>query len=74
MIRNMDHRVEVACPIYDPKLQQEIKKMINLHLSDNVKARIVNKEQDNVYRKNRSKNQIDSQQEIYKKITQHLLR
>jgi polyphosphate kinase len=74
MIRNMDHRVEVACPVYDPKLQQEIKKIINLHLSDNVKARIVNREQDNVYRKTRSKKQIDSQQEIYRKISQHLLR
>ncbi len=74
MIRNMDHRVEVACPIYDPKLQQEIKKMINLHLADNVKARVVNKDQNNEYRKTRSKKKIDSQQEIYKKITQHLLR
>lgn len=73
MIRNMNHRVEVACPVYDPKLQQEIKKIIHLHLSDNVKARIVDKAQDNVYRKTRSKKQINSQQEIYKKISQHLL-
>lgn len=73
MIRNMDHRVEVACPIYDPKLQKEIKKIINLHLADNVKARIVNKAQDNVYRKTRTKKQINSQKEIYAKITQQLL-
>jgi len=73
MKRNMDHRVEVACPIYDPKLQKEIKKIISLHLSDNVKARIVNQEQDNVYRKTRSETQTNSQLEIYKKIAENHL-
>lgn len=73
MARNMDHRVEVASPIYDPRLQKEIKKIINLQMSDNVKARNVTFHQDNKYRKTRSKKQINSQLEIYKKISQNQL-
>jgi polyphosphate kinase len=73
MTRNMDHRVEVASPVYDPKLQKEIKKIIELHLSDNVKARTVSFEQENIYRKTRSKKQINSQIEIFNKISLHKL-
>jgi polyphosphate kinase len=68
MARNMDYRVEVASPVYDPKLQKQIKQIINLHLSDNVKARVVTNHQDNKYRKTRSKKKINSQQEIYNEI------
>ena len=42
MGRNLDHRVEVACPIYDKKIQREIKDFLNLQWQDNVKASIVN--------------------------------
>ncbi len=42
MVRNLDHRVEVAVPVNDAKIKQEIKDIIDIQLSDNVKARNLN--------------------------------
>jgi polyphosphate kinase len=42
MRRNLDHRVELTCPIYDKRIQQEIKDFLNLQWQDNVKAMKVN--------------------------------
>jgi polyphosphate kinase len=50
MVRNLDHRFEVACPVYDKKLQQEIMDILQIQLSDNVKARYVNLNENNVYK------------------------
>ncbi len=41
MSRNLDRRVEVAFPIYDPAVQQQIQEMIDTQLNDNVKARVL---------------------------------
>jgi polyphosphate kinase len=49
MYRNLDHRSEVAVPILDPRLQEELRQFISIQLQDNTKARIVNKTQDNHY-------------------------
>ncbi len=37
MVRNIDHRVEAACPILEKKLQQELKDLLNIQLQDNSK-------------------------------------
>lgn len=39
MSRNLDHRVEVTCPVYAPRLQQQIQSILDLQWADNVKAR-----------------------------------
>jgi polyphosphate kinase len=39
MVRNLDYRIEAACPIYNEEIKQNIIKMLQLQLSDNVKAR-----------------------------------
>ncbi|MEI7597194.1 MAG: polyphosphate kinase 1 [Bacteroidota bacterium] len=39
MTRNLERRIEVTCPIFDPELKREIKDIINIQLSDNTKAR-----------------------------------
>jgi polyphosphate kinase len=65
MTRNLDRRVEVACPIYDKDVQREIRDIIELQLNDNVKARIINDVQDNQYVTTRSKRKLRSQAEIY---------
>lgn len=39
MIRNLDHRVEATCPILDPRIQKEIRDILDIQLRDNVKAR-----------------------------------
>jgi polyphosphate kinase len=39
MPRNLDHRVELAFPILDPRLQSQIREVLEVQLSDTVKAR-----------------------------------
>jgi polyphosphate kinase len=52
MTRNIDNRVEVSCPIYDPDIKQEIIDTFNISWSDNVKARLINTPNENEYRIN----------------------
>ncbi|MEO5996526.1 MAG: polyphosphate kinase 1 [Chitinophagaceae bacterium] len=49
MVRNLDHRVEATCPIFDEGIKKVLKKMLNIQLSDNVKARILNNDLSNEY-------------------------
>jgi len=49
MTRNIDHRSEVAVPIYDKDIQKELKEIFEIQWSDNTKARILNSKQDNHY-------------------------
>ena len=51
MKRNLDHRVEVTCPIYDSSVKQEIRDTFDIVWNDNTKARIHSKEQNNIHRK-----------------------
>jgi len=64
MKRNMDHRIEVTCPIYDKKIQEELRKILNIQLKDNVKARRLNHQDINKYKTN-NKEMIQSQKGIY---------
>ena len=65
MERNVDHRVEVACPIYDDVLKARIIDIINLQLADNTKARIINDKQDNQYVQKGNNVAVRSQLAIY---------
>ncbi len=49
MNRNLHRRIEVAIPIYDENLHQELRHIINLQLADNTKARVINATQSNHY-------------------------
>ena len=49
MSRNIDRRIEVGCPILQPDLKKMLLDILNIQLSDNVKARIINKEMSNTY-------------------------
>jgi polyphosphate kinase len=51
MVRNLDHRFEVVCPVEDPSLKQELIDMLNIQLSDNQKARLINGAEVNQYRR-----------------------
>jgi polyphosphate kinase len=64
MSRNLNARIEVAAPVYDPNLQKELKFIIETQLQDNVKARIINAEQDNRYKRNHNPPLI-SQKALY---------
>jgi polyphosphate kinase len=65
MTRNLDRRIEVACPIYDKAVQREIRDMIEIQMKDNIKARIINTIQDNVYVSSDGADRIRSQFELY---------
>jgi polyphosphate kinase len=39
MPRNLDYRVEVAFPVLDPLLQAQVREILEIQLSDTVKAR-----------------------------------
>ncbi len=65
MVRNFDHRIEVGCPIHDKQIQQELKKMLDIQLKDNTKARLLGNNVENKYKKTRSKKKIRSQVEFY---------
>ena len=65
MIRNLDNRVEVAVPIYDKDLQDELKQFMMLQFSDGKKARIINAEQDNRYRRLPPGQGVRAQEAIY---------
>ena len=64
MIRNLDHRVEASCPIFDEDIKKELKDIINIQLHDNVKARWLNNELSNEYVQADGV-QIRSQEETY---------
>ncbi len=49
MPRNLNRRIEIGCPIYDPEIRAELKEMINIQLKDNLKARILDSELENSY-------------------------
>jgi polyphosphate kinase len=47
MMRNIDFRVEVLCPLRDPEAQKTVQDILDQQWHDNVKARQINIEQDN---------------------------
>lgn len=51
MQRNLDRRIEVMCPVYDRRIQAEIRAALDIQLRDNVRARILDREQANRYRR-----------------------
>jgi len=65
MTRNLDNRVEVASPIYDVAIQKELRDIIDMQLRDNVKARIIDECQGNVYRRDPKGKEYRSQFDIY---------
>jgi polyphosphate kinase len=65
MVRNIDHRVEAACPIFDKSIQQELKEILEIQLEDNVKARVLDNELSNEYVENGNTKKIRSQIETY---------
>ena len=49
MPRNLDRRIEVACPILSPEIRSELKELLRIQLRDNTKARILDSELSNRY-------------------------
>lgn len=65
MTRNLDRRIEVTVPVLDKNIQQDLKYMINMYLTDNQKARTIDALQKNKNVKSDIQKKINSQHEIY---------
>lgn len=72
MVRNLDHRVEAACPILDKELKQELIDILHIQLSENVKGRVLDNQQKNNYVKAKDgepeiRSQIETYDYLFKK-------
>ncbi len=65
MPRNLDHRIEVICPILSPENQAEIQSIIDIQLRDNVKARNLQFPHINEYKKTLEEAPFQSQIKTY---------
>lgn len=66
MSRNLDSRSEVAVPIYNEELRKQIKDIVNIQLSGNVKLRIIDRFQENRYKKQqKGERKVRVQDEVY---------
>jgi len=65
MTRNIDYRIEVATPLLDPRLKQQILTIVDLQLNDTVKARYIDKELSNRYVPRGNRRKVRSQLAIY---------
>ncbi len=73
MVRNIDHRVEIACPIYNKAIQQELKEILQIQLSDNIKARKLDNLLSNQYVNPRNTKKIRSQVETYNFLNKKMI-
>lgn len=71
MTRNLDKRIEVVTPIKDENLKQEIIEILQIQCQDNVKARIIDKDDTNEYvQKSDTEKTIRSQVALYEYLKQ----
>ena len=66
MTRNLDNRVEVVTPIYDPDIKAEMKRIVEYGLRDNMQGRIVDGMGENNFRFKEGDTPFRSQEELYK--------
>ena len=66
MSRNLDHRSEVAVPVFDIEAQKMLLRYMELQFADNVKSRIIEQNMRNRYFTAGSTKQVRSQLEFYK--------
>jgi polyphosphate kinase len=64
MTRNIEHRIEVTCPVFDKTIRSELKEIFEIQWSDNVKARKLDSTLSNEYVKP-GKKPVQSQIEVY---------
>ena len=63
MPRNIDSRVEVLCPIYDPEIRKQLKQFFIIQWTDNTKARILDQKLTNKIKNGSGK--VRAQWKIY---------
>ncbi|MDP3913174.1 MAG: polyphosphate kinase 1 [Bacteroidota bacterium] len=77
MPRNLDRRIEVACPINSPEIKSELKELLRIQLRDNTKARILDSDLSNQYNNQNNGSRYRAQEDYYnyiKKRHQNLMK
>lgn len=70
MKRNLNRRIETAIPVYDEDLKNELIDVIEIQKRDNVKARIIDKDQKNQYVNSISVHKYRAQSDIYNYLSE----
>ena len=70
MTRNLDNRIEVTTPIYDPTLKQVVIDLMDLQFKDTTKARIIDEDQLNDYVARGNRRKLRVQVSTYNYIKQ----
>lgn len=65
MPRNLDHRIEVITPVYDPAIKEEMKRIVEYGLKDTLQGRIVNGNGENEFWTSEGKQPFRSQEALY---------
>lgn len=68
MPRNLDRRIEVACPIHSPEIKSELKELLRIQLRDNTKARILDSGLTNQYNNQHNGSRFRAQEDYYNYI------
>jgi polyphosphate kinase len=68
MPRNLDRRIEVSCPVFDPVIKKEITDVFEIQWNDNMKARIFDETQSNKFVRSQKK-PLRSQIEVHTYLT-----
>ncbi|HNX87331.1 MAG TPA: polyphosphate kinase 1 [Bacteroidales bacterium] len=71
MVRNFDNRIEVATPVFNPAIQEQLKAILDIQLKDNVKARLLYPGHINEY-KETDDPPVRSQETIYQYFKQQI--
>lgn len=73
MVRNLNHRIEVACPVFNKDIQAELKDILQIQLADNIKARKLDNALGNQYINPRNtkkvRSQVDTYNYLYRKLS-----
>jgi polyphosphate kinase len=67
MTRNIEHRIEVTCPVFDKGIKNELKHIFDIQWNDNIKARKLDATLTNDFVKP-GKEELRSQVEVYEYI------
>ncbi|TKG92460.1 polyphosphate kinase 1 [Puteibacter caeruleilacunae] len=65
MPRNLNRRIEIACPIYDEQVKEELRKQLDIQLMDNQKARYLDRDLTNRYVNTSTEKKCRSQEDYY---------
>ena len=65
MPRNLDNRIEVVTPVYDPEVKEELRRIVDYGLRDTRQGRLVDGTDSNVIQSSEEPTPFRSQEALY---------